>query len=94
MTDRRAEILQKHWLKYCKDHKYSSRDGMPYEQPNWQEDAMEEYFKERIFDFLEYMAKDKVICLDLGDEGMAFLTRGKSITKEQLFENFALIAGI
>jgi hypothetical protein len=49
--------------------------------------AMDEYFKERALGLLEYMAKKRIIC-NVTDGQCNFLTRGETLTKEQVFENF------
>lgn len=85
MSDRRVEILQQNWTKRSSSYKHASR-----EESDWQLDAMDEYLREKTFELLEYMAKKKVICMDLGKEGIKFLTKGESLTKEQLFERFSL----
>lgn len=57
-------------------------------------DAMDEYFTERAFGLLEYMAKNEYKCYWMEDdngEPYYFFSRGsghQNLTKEQLFENF------
>jgi len=50
-------------------------------------EAMDEYFEERAMELLEYLAKNKVICHS-DEQGVYFNTRGETLTKEQIFENF------
>lgn len=49
--------------------------------------AMDVYFEERAMELLSYLAKNKVICHN-DEQGDYFNTRGETLTKEQIFENF------
>jgi hypothetical protein len=49
--------------------------------------AMDENGKQMCLDLLEYMAKKKVICMS-DEDGLYFLVRGESLTREQIFEDF------
>jgi hypothetical protein len=73
--DRREEILKKWVGSHVFDELIDQNSGIL--------TAMDEYFKERALELLEYMAKKKIIC-----NGGKFLTGGQEFTKEQLFENF------
>jgi hypothetical protein len=49
--------------------------------------AMDENGKQMCLDLLEYLAKKKVICMS-DEDGIHFLVRGESLTREQIFEDF------
>ena len=49
--------------------------------------AMDKYMRECCLDLLEYLANSKVICHS-DEQGTYFNTRGETLTKEQIFENF------
>jgi hypothetical protein len=52
--------------------------------------AMDEYFKVRSMELLEWMGKNKVECDDqmLHGGGVMFFCDGDYLTKEELFKNF------
>lgn len=49
--------------------------------------AMDEYFTERAYELLDYMASKGIMCC-MDSDGPYFKVRGEVLTKEQLFENF------
>lgn len=54
--------------------------------------VMDQYFTERAYELLEYMAKNDIKCTWYNHEVLGkqyvFKYRGQELTKEQLFENF------
>lgn len=80
--DRREEILDPH-MKYSWECDQSEQI-VPYLEAI---KSMDEYFTERAYELLEYMANNHVKCGFTGD-GSYFNFKGECITKEQLFENF------
>lgn len=79
MSRTREEILnQIVIMKGPHDYEYSHGDVL---------DAMDQYMRESCMELLEYMAEKKVICHS-DEQGAYFNTRGETLTKEQLFENF------
>lgn len=83
MEDRREEILEAHGLKPASSLHYD-QDIVNF---NLVKVAMDEYFKERALELLDFIARrtnNYVI-----ENGVPeFLYKGEWITKEQLFENF------
>jgi hypothetical protein len=77
--DRREELLKKWVGSHVFDELIDQNSGIL--------SAMDEYFKERALGLLEYMAKKRIIC-NVTDGQCNFLTRGETLTKEQVFENF------
>ena len=80
MQDRKEEIINK----LMKSDKYFTMDQNTDE---FVKDAMDEYAEERCLELLQYIAENKMIAY-IDKNGAYFLTRGESLTKEQVFENF------
>ncbi len=78
--DRRKEILQELWPKL-----YVVGTG-DIEPPVYA--AMDEYFTERAYELLEYMAKRNIECRLNKYGEHVFWDGDAGLTKEQLFENF------
>lgn len=84
MSDRREEILEQYDLKPAGPHDYNS-DIVNFDLAK---NAMDEYFKERALELLQFMV-DKHVDINWHiDDDRSFLYKGKWITKEQLFEIF------
>lgn len=85
MNDRREEILKQQLGRYLlkiEDISHGT-DAIPHALKL----AMDEYMRETCLELLEYMAEKKVICHS-DEQGAYFNTRGETLTKEQIFENF------
>jgi hypothetical protein len=80
--DRREDILSAHAVSSSNGEYLMERDEAHL--------AMDEYFTERAYELLEYMAKNLVICGHYSSsDGLLFKVKGRELmTKEQLFENF------
>jgi hypothetical protein len=78
MMDRRAEILLKETGGIFDEHEGGITGIF---------NAMDENGKQMCLDLLEYLAKKKVICMS-DEDGIHFLVRGESLTREQIFEDF------
>jgi hypothetical protein len=50
--------------------------------------AMDEYWRVKSMELLEYMAKNNVECLYDNDQPSFWVSSGEYLTKEQLFQNF------
>ncbi len=87
--DRREEILNCEHRRYCTENGISaiSTPHFPRAHSEVAKISMDEYFTERAYELLEYMANNHVKCGFTGD-GSYFNFKGECITKEQLFENF------
>jgi len=86
MEDLREEIINKYIDCYLNDCG-SKIDIVHTEDVKM---CMDEYFKVRALELLEYMSNHKVVCGHYSSpDGFLFKYRGHElITKEQLFENF------
>lgn len=89
MTDRREEILNGSFSNDGMEDAQREITTKPY---NAVRNAMDEYMKECCLELLDYMAKNNINCVwwahEDGGVRYRFHHNGRSITKEQLFENF------
>lgn len=82
MSDRREEILEQYNLRPASPYDYDSNVVSFYQVKN----AMDEHFKERALELLEFMFENSV---EIGPFGpQCFYYKGEWITKEQLFKTF------
>ena len=85
MMDRREEIFRFEYGKLI-----ANPDKLFAQQPTVVQaiyNAMDENGKQMCLDLLGYLAKKKVICMS-DEDGIHFLVRGESLTREQIFEDF------
>lgn len=79
MSDRRKEILNRFIFKMDEREVVREDDAL---------DAMDDYMKECILEFIEYVAKNKIDINNDNGEACCYLSNGEGITPKQLFENF------
>lgn len=90
MSGKREEIALR--LGLCKCNEAYTERGLvapdcPYHSMCVTE-AMDEYMKECVLEFIEYVAKNKIEINNDNGEPCCYLSNGEGITPKQLFENF------
>lgn len=96
MSDRRLEILKAEYYKYFRpsfpsdERTYAAVDTTLCikEETDAIKNSMDEYMKECILEFIEYVAKNKIEINNDNGEPCCYLSNGEGITPKQLFENF------